>query len=63
MSQQGSVVKMAVVGIGGNYEGELSGDGNSIAGTWSNPGFEVATIKSCNPDTPGRSILVGRSAT
>src|SRR5512135_2372324 len=27
MSQQGSAVKMAVVGIGGNYEGKLSGDG------------------------------------
>jgi uncharacterized protein (TIGR03435 family) len=98
MSQQGSVVKMAVVGIGGNYEGKLSGDGNSIAGTWTqggppaplnltratpetawvipeppppqkpmaadaNPGFEVATIKPSNPDTPGQSILVGRGGT
>ena len=25
-----------------------------------NPGFEVATIKPSNPDTPGQSILVGR---
>jgi hypothetical protein len=32
---QGSTVKMSVAGIGGTYEGKLSGDGNSIAGTWS----------------------------
>jgi uncharacterized protein (TIGR03435 family) len=32
---QGSTVKMTVPGIGGTYEGNLSGDGNSIKGTWS----------------------------
>jgi len=32
---QGSAVKMEVAGIGGTYEGKLSADGNSIAGTWS----------------------------
>jgi uncharacterized protein (TIGR03435 family) len=31
---QGSTVKMAVAGINGNYEGKLSADGTSIAGTW-----------------------------
>jgi uncharacterized protein (TIGR03435 family) len=31
---QGSTVKMSVPGIGGTYEGKLSADGNSIAGTW-----------------------------
>jgi uncharacterized protein (TIGR03435 family) len=32
---QGSTVKMSVPGIGGTYEGKLSGDGSSIVGTWS----------------------------
>lgn len=31
---QGSAVKMPVPGIGGMYEGKLSADGNTIAGTW-----------------------------
>ena len=31
---QGSTVRMSVPGIGGAYEGKLSADGNSIAGTW-----------------------------
>ncbi len=30
---QGSTVKMLIVGIGGSYEGKLSADGSSIAGT------------------------------
>jgi uncharacterized protein (TIGR03435 family) len=33
-TQQGSTVKVAVNGIGCSYEGKLSADGNSIAGTW-----------------------------
>jgi uncharacterized protein (TIGR03435 family) len=32
---QGSAVKMALVGIGATFEGKLSADGSSIAGTWS----------------------------
>jgi uncharacterized protein (TIGR03435 family) len=31
---QGATVKMPFPGIGGEYEGKLSGDGNAIAGTW-----------------------------
>lgn len=31
---QGSTLKMSVVGIGGTYEGKLSADATSIAGTW-----------------------------
>ncbi len=38
ISQQGSTLKIAIAGIGGNYEGKLSGDGASIAGTWSQGG-------------------------
>jgi hypothetical protein len=32
---QSSAVKIAVAGIGGTFEGKLSADGNTIAGTWS----------------------------
>lgn len=32
---QGSAVKYTVAAIGGNYEGKLSADGNTLAGTWS----------------------------
>jgi len=31
---QGTTVKMPFPGIGGEYEGKLSADGNSISGTW-----------------------------
>jgi uncharacterized protein (TIGR03435 family) len=31
---QGSTVKIAIAGLGGSYEGKLSGDGDSIAGSW-----------------------------
>lgn len=34
VSLQGSVVKIAIAGLGGGYEGKLSADGNSIAGSW-----------------------------
>lgn len=35
VTQQGSAVKISIPGIGGTYEGKLSADGKSIAGTWS----------------------------
>jgi len=38
VSLQGSNLKMAVTNIGGNYDGKLNGDGNSISGTWSQGG-------------------------
>src|SRR5580692_1676875 len=34
ITRDGSTVKMTIPGINGTYEGKLSGDGNSIAGTW-----------------------------
>jgi uncharacterized protein (TIGR03435 family) len=34
ITRDGSTVKMAVPALRGNYEGKLSGDGNSMAGTW-----------------------------
>jgi len=38
ITRDGSTVKMTVAGIGGAYEGKLSADGNSIAGTWTQGG-------------------------
>src|SRR5580698_4724984 len=32
---QGTTLKFSIIAIGGNYEGKLSADGNSIAGNWS----------------------------
>jgi uncharacterized protein (TIGR03435 family) len=34
IAQNGSTVKMTFAAIGGDYEGKISGDGNSITGTW-----------------------------
>ncbi|MGP0072860.1 MAG: TIGR03435 family protein [Bryobacteraceae bacterium] len=34
ITRDGSTVKITVPSLAGNYEGKLSGDGNSIAGTW-----------------------------
>ncbi len=34
VARSGSTIKMSVDRIGGSYEGKLSGDGNSISGTW-----------------------------
>ena len=34
ITRDGSTVKMTIPSINGSYEGKLSGDGNSIAGTW-----------------------------
>src|SRR4051794_19611644 len=38
VTQQGSTIKMTVAAIGGNFEGKLGGDGDSIAGTWTQGG-------------------------
>jgi uncharacterized protein (TIGR03435 family) len=37
-SLQGSTLKISIATIGGNYEGKLSGDGDSITGTWEQGG-------------------------
>src|SRR5580658_687085 len=34
ITRDGATVKMTIPSINGSYEGKLSGDGNSIAGTW-----------------------------
>src|SRR5436305_15206808 len=37
-TQQGSTLKMTVAAIGGNFEGKLSADGDTIAGAWNQGG-------------------------
>ncbi len=52
VSLQGSAVKISVVPIGGTFEGKLSGDGNSIAGTWSQgPAPIPLTLTKATPQT------------
>jgi len=38
MTSDGSTVKMTIAALNGNFEGKLSADANSIAGTWSQGG-------------------------
>ena len=49
---QGSAVKFTVPGIAGNFEGKLSADGNTMAGTWSIGDTHVAmNLNRATPQT------------
>jgi uncharacterized protein (TIGR03435 family) len=49
---QGSTLRMSVTGIGGNYEGTVSADGQSIAGNWSQGAGNLSlTLRRATPDT------------
>src|SRR5262245_61173023 len=48
---QGSTLKIAVPAIGGNYEGRLNGDGNSISGTWAQGGAMPLNLTRATPTT------------
>ncbi|WP_213804403.1 M56 family metallopeptidase [Granulicella sp. dw_53] len=49
---QGSNVKLSVEAIDGRYEGKLSADGNSIAGTWTQgPGSHPLNLTRATPET------------
>ena len=49
---QGTTVKIAIPNIGGNYEGKLAADGNSIAGTWTQgPNPMPLALKRATPET------------
>jgi uncharacterized protein (TIGR03435 family) len=49
---QGTTVKMSIAGIGGGFEGKLSPDGSSIAGTWSQGGGSLPlTLARATRDT------------
>src|SRR5581483_699750 len=52
VTQQGSTVKIAIVAIGGSFEGKLSSDGNSIAGTFTQgPMPQPLTLARATPET------------
>jgi len=50
---QGAVVKVAIPGIGGSYDGRLTSDGNGIEGTFSQAGAPALKLdlKKANADT------------
>jgi uncharacterized protein (TIGR03435 family) len=51
VSFQGSVLKVTLPAVGGNYEGRMSGDGNSIAGTFTQGGPLPLTFNRATPQT------------
>jgi hypothetical protein len=60
-TQQGSTLKIAIVAIGGNYEGKLSADGASITGTWSQGGPTPAPLSLARATTETAWGLLRRS--
>ena len=48
---QSSVLKITLPAIGGNYEGRMSSDGNSIAGTFTQGGPLPVTFNRATPQT------------
>ncbi len=51
ITRDGSTVKMTIPGINGNYEGKLSGDGNSIAGTLTLGAPQALNLARATPET------------
>src|SRR3984885_5074881 len=51
ITRDGSTVKMTVPSLSGNYEGKLSGDGNSIAGTWTQGAALPLNLARATPET------------
>jgi uncharacterized protein (TIGR03435 family) len=52
LTLQGTTVRMSVAGIGGTFEGQLSPDGSSIAGTWTQGGKTLPlTLKRATAET------------
>ncbi|MBZ5636164.1 MAG: TIGR03435 family protein [Acidobacteriia bacterium] len=49
--RDGSTVKMTIPALNGNYEGRLSGDGNSIAGTWTQGAPLALNLARATPET------------
>ena len=49
---QGTTVRMTITGIGGTYEGQLSADGSSIAGNWTQGGKSLPlNLKRAAPES------------
>src|SRR5579863_1926219 len=51
ITREGLTVKMTVPSLNGNYEGKLSGDGNSIAGTWNQGAPSALNLVRATPET------------
>ena len=52
VTRDGSAVEISIVGIGGTFEGKLSSDGNTIAGTWTQgPQPLTLNLKRATPET------------
>jgi uncharacterized protein (TIGR03435 family) len=51
IARDGSTVKMTIPAISVNYEGKLSGDGNSIAGTWTQSAPQALNLVRATPET------------
>jgi len=51
ITRDGSTVKMTIPSINGNYEGKLSGDGNSIAGTLTLGAPQALNLARATPET------------
>jgi uncharacterized protein (TIGR03435 family) len=51
ITQDGSTVKMTIPSIAGTYEGKVSGDGNSIAGTFSQGAQLPLNLARATPET------------
>jgi len=51
MKQQGSQVKIGVTALGGDYEGRLSADGNTIDGTWTQGAPMALKLERSTPAT------------
>jgi uncharacterized protein (TIGR03435 family) len=50
VTKEGSTVKIAIAGLG-SYEGKLSGDGNTIAGTWTQGAPLPLNLTRATPET------------
>jgi uncharacterized protein (TIGR03435 family) len=51
IKKDGSTVKLTIPGINGSYEGKLSGDGNSIVGTWTQGAPLPLNLTRATPET------------
>ena len=51
ITRDGSSVKMTIPALNGSYEGKLSGDGNSISGTWTQGATLALNLARATPST------------
>ncbi len=51
ITRDGSTIKMTVPSLNGKYDGKLSGDGNSMAGTWTQGAPQALNLARATPET------------